>query len=78
MVQRVRSYDMPEGHFGYGKIIFLLYQGEGGNTKPYKKHLQRLGLMNTLPCELIEIKGLTKEQTIQKMQDIENMVSDEF
>ena len=55
---------MPAGHFTYSKIIFLLFQGEGGNIQPYKKHLQRQGMLNTLPCEIVEIKGMNKEQTI--------------
>ena len=69
---------MPKGYFTYSKIIFLLFQGEGGNVKPYKKHLERLGMTNTLPSEFIEIKGMTKEETIVKMQELEDKVNTEF
>ena len=70
-----------EGNFTYGKIICLIFQGEGGNIKPYKKHLARLGLFqnsSTMPVETIEIKGLGKEETIQKFDEIEQSVQAEF
>ena len=54
---------MPEGHFDYSKMVVILFQGEGGNTAPYRKIIERLGLLNTVPVEVIEIKGISKEET---------------
>ena len=54
---------MPEGHFDYSKMVVILFQGEGGNTAPYRKMIERLGLLSTVPVEVIEIKGITKEET---------------
>ena len=63
MVQSAQQYVMPQGHFDYSKMVVILLQGEGGNTAPYRKTIERLGLLSTVPVEVIEIKGFMKEET---------------
>ena len=56
--------EAPAEPFDFGKIILLLYQGEGGNVRPYRKQLERLGLLNSaIPVEEVEVKGLDKTET---------------
>lgn len=65
--------------FDFGKIILLLYQGEGGNVSPYRKQLARLGLLDSdIPVEEVEIKGLSKRETEQRIADIEASIEQEF
>ena len=52
-------------------MIVILFQGEGGNIAPYRKNIERLGLLNTMPSTLIEIKGITKEEAKQKLEQVE-------
>lgn len=59
----------------------LLFQGEGGNVGPYRKHLDRLGFLNQTsvrcPVELIEIKSLNPAETQAKMLELETSVKSE-
>ena len=80
MVESIAS--LPEVSFEYSKIIFLLFQGEGGNVRPYMKHLERLELLKRVggrvPVEIVEIKGLSKDQSIERILGVKQSVEDEF
>ena len=41
------------------------------------KQIEKLGMMNTLPVDVIEIKGMSKDEIYQKFQEIEQSVATE-
>lgn len=65
---------VTEGSLDMGKMVVVLFQGEGGNVGPYKKHLDRLGLLKKVPTELIEIKGLGKDETEAEIAKIDQII----
>ena len=79
----VSSQRMPEGHFEYGRMIVVLFQGEGGNCAPYRKHLERMGMLGSTatqrpPVELIEIKGVSRAEALDKMEQVEQKIQLNF
>jgi len=50
-------------------------------VNPYRKHLERLGMLNQahtqVPAEVIEVKGFNKTETLAKMREVEASVEAE-
>ena len=67
----------PPGHYDYDLFIVLLIAGIGGDTKHYKQHLTRTGILNN-KVVLIENDAPTKASVIDVIGKVERTILNEW
>ena len=71
------TFENPPGHYEYDLFIVLLIGGIGGDTKHYKEHLFRTGILNN-KVVLIENDAKTKASVIDVFGKVERRILNEW